>query len=104
MPGTPRGRGRRPPVLKKFGQHFLNDKKILTAIVDALAPTAHDVVVEIGPGRGSLTQILAERAGRVVAVEIDRALAANLRDAGAWVVEVRDSKGQLVSRLGRGTS
>jgi 16S rRNA (adenine1518-N6/adenine1519-N6)-dimethyltransferase len=81
VPGTPRGRGRRPPVLKKFGQHFLNDKAILTAIVDALAPTADDVVVEIGPGRGSLTAILAERSGRVVAVEIDRALAANLRDA-----------------------
>ena len=74
------GRGRQPPVLKKFGQHFLTDPAILTAIVDALAPTKKDTVVEIGPGRGSLTDILASRAGKVVAVEIDRALAAQLRE------------------------
>ena len=79
MPRAPGGRGRQPPVLKKFGQHFLHDQRILTSIVDALAPTAHDTVVEVGPGRGSLTDILAERSGRVVAVEIDRALAAQLR-------------------------
>ena len=81
MAGTPRGRGRQPPVLKKFGQHFLTDKTILTAIVDALGPTADDTVVEIGPGRGALTEILAARSGKVVAVEIDRALATNLRDS-----------------------
>jgi len=80
MPRAPGGRGRHPPALKKFGQHFLSDEKILTAIVDALAPTAADTVVEIGPGRGSLTDILAARSGRVVAVEIDRALAVQLRD------------------------
>jgi len=77
---SPGGRGRQPPVLKKFGQHFLTDKNILSAIVDALAPTRDDVVVEVGPGRGSLTDILVERSGRVIAVEIDRALAANLRE------------------------
>ena len=79
MPRAPGGRGRRPPVLKKFGQHFLSDPKILTAIVDALAPAPSDTVLEVGPGRGSLTDILVERSGRVVAVEIDRALAENLR-------------------------
>ena len=79
MPDAPGGRGRRPPTLKKFGQHFLSDKGILTAIVDALAPTTTDTVIEVGPGRGSLTDILAERSGRLIAVEIDRALAANLR-------------------------
>lgn len=75
-----RAPGRRPPVLKKYGQHFLSDTSILSAIVDALAPGAADTVVEIGAGRGSLTEILAERAGRVVAVEIDRALAKQLRE------------------------
>ena len=55
MPRAPGGRGRKPPVLKRFGQHFLTDEKILTAIVDALAPTTSDTVVEVGPGRGSLT-------------------------------------------------
>ena len=80
MSRAPGGRGRQPPVLKKFGQHFLSDPKILSAIVDALAPTPRDLVVEVGPGRGSLTEILADRAGRVIAVEIDRALAAQLRE------------------------
>ncbi|HJQ11852.1 MAG TPA: 16S rRNA (adenine(1518)-N(6)/adenine(1519)-N(6))-dimethyltransferase RsmA [Gemmatimonadaceae bacterium] len=80
MPRAAGGRGRQPPVLKKFGQHFLTDPAILTAIVDALAPTQNDTVVEIGPGRGALTDILAERARKVVAVEIDRALAAQLRE------------------------
>jgi 16S rRNA (adenine1518-N6/adenine1519-N6)-dimethyltransferase len=79
VPRAPGGRGRKPPVLKKFGQHFLSDTRILTAIVDALAPTRSDTVVEVGPGRGSLTDILVERSGRLVAIEIDRALAGNLR-------------------------
>ena len=86
MSSAPGGRGRRkerdrhPPALKRFGQHFLSDKAILTAIVDALAPTPNDVVVEVGPGRGSLTDILAERSGRLIGVEIDRALATQLRE------------------------
>ncbi len=80
MARAPGGRSRQPPVLKKFGQHFLSDKNVLTAIVDALAPTTSDTVVEVGPGRGSLTDILLERAGLVIAVEIDRALAASLRE------------------------
>jgi 16S rRNA (adenine1518-N6/adenine1519-N6)-dimethyltransferase len=79
VPRAPGGRGRHPPALKKFGQHFLTDERILTAIVDALAPTPKDIVIEIGPGRGSLTDILAARSGRLVAVEIDRALSAGLR-------------------------
>jgi 16S rRNA (adenine1518-N6/adenine1519-N6)-dimethyltransferase len=80
VPRAPGGRGRHPPALKKFGQHFLTDEKILTAIVDALAPTSADTVVEIGPGRGSLTDILAERSGRLIAVEIDRLLSEQLRE------------------------
>ncbi|MFL5523409.1 MAG: 16S rRNA (adenine(1518)-N(6)/adenine(1519)-N(6))-dimethyltransferase RsmA, partial [Gemmatimonadaceae bacterium] len=89
MAGTPPGRGGKPPVLKKFGQHFLSDKTILTAIVDALAPTTSDTVVEIGPGRGALTRILAERSGKLIAVEIDRALASILRDEYATSPTVR---------------
>ena len=77
------GRGRsarHPPVLKKYGQHFLSDKGILEGIVDALGPTSADTVIEIGPGRGSLTDMLVERSGRVIAVEIDRALSEQLRE------------------------
>lgn len=80
MARAPGRRGRQPPVLKKFGQHFLSDPTILASIVDALAPTPRDTVVEVGPGRGSLTEILVERSARVVAVEIDRALATQLRE------------------------
>jgi 16S rRNA (adenine1518-N6/adenine1519-N6)-dimethyltransferase len=90
VPRAPGGRDRHPPVLKKFGQHFLSDQNILTAIVDALAPTSNDTVVEVGAGRGSLTDILADRSGRVIAVELDRALAQQLREryAGRSNVEI----------------
>jgi 16S rRNA (adenine1518-N6/adenine1519-N6)-dimethyltransferase len=66
-------------VLKRYGQHFLSDPAILSGIVDALGPTMTDTVVEIGPGRGSLTDLLAVRSGRVVAVEIDKLLVEQLR-------------------------
>ena len=59
---------------KKFGQNFLIDGHVLDRIVDAARITKEDCVVEIGPGIGTLTQYLAEAAGRVVAVEIDRML------------------------------
>ena len=79
-----KGRGRSrdsalPPTLKRLGQHFLADRRVLAAIVDALELTGDETVVEIGPGRGVLTDLLAERAGRVYAIELDRALAAMLR-------------------------
>lgn len=70
--------GQNPPVLKKFGQHFLTDASVLQSIADAIAPTGSDTVLEIGPGRGALTDLLVPRAGRIVAVELDRALAAQL--------------------------
>lgn len=72
--------GRKPPVLKKYGQHFLSDGRILAGIVDALDPSPSDTVIEIGPGRGSLTDLLIERSGRLIGIEIDRALAEQLRE------------------------
>ena len=71
---------RLPPVRKSLGQHFLNDRRILGRIADALELTGSELVIEIGPGRGALTALLLERARRVVAIEYDRALAALLRD------------------------
>src|SRR5215203_2746765 len=69
-----------PPTRKSLGQHFLNDRRILSRIADALQLQGHETVLEIGPGRGGLTDILAERAGRLIAIEYDRALAALLRE------------------------
>ncbi len=61
-------------IKKKYGQNFLIDDNILTKIVDAAAITPDDVVVEIGPGLGGLTQHLLPRAKRLVAYEIDKHL------------------------------
>lgn len=57
--------------LKKFGQNFLIDLHVLEKILRAAQIDEEDVCVEIGPGIGSLTQVLAERAAQVIAVEID---------------------------------
>ncbi len=65
---------------KKFGQNFLVDKNILEKIVDAAQITEKDCVLEIGPGIGTMTQYLAERAGNVIAVEIDKNLIPVLQD------------------------
>jgi 16S rRNA (adenine1518-N6/adenine1519-N6)-dimethyltransferase len=68
-----------PPIRKSLGQHFLTDRGILARIADALQATGTETIVEVGPGRGALTEQLLPRAGRLVAVEYDRALAARLR-------------------------
>ena len=64
---------------KRFGQHFLVDQGIIEAIIQAIGPEPGQVVVEIGPGLGALTQPLVERLGRLVVIELDRDLAAKLR-------------------------
>jgi 16S rRNA (adenine1518-N6/adenine1519-N6)-dimethyltransferase len=69
-----------PPTRKSLGQHFLTDRRILGRIADALHLQGDETVLEMGPGRGALTDILAERAGRLIAIEYDRALAAMLRE------------------------
>ena len=71
---------RPPPTLKRLGQHFLIDRRILAQIADAAGIAPGETVLEIGPGRGALTDLLAERASRLVAIELDRALAARLRE------------------------
>ena len=64
---------------KRFGQHFLTDQGIIDAIVAAIAPVAGEPVVEIGPGLAALTQPLVERLGQLTVIELDRDLAARLR-------------------------
>jgi len=65
---------------RRFSQNFLHDAHYIGRIVDAIDPQPGDRIVEIGPGLGALTGPLVERAGTVAAVEIDRDLAARLRD------------------------
>ena len=65
---------------KKFGQNFLIDERVLDRIISASEITKEDCVLEIGPGIGTMTQYLAERAGTVTAVEIDRALIPILKE------------------------
>ena len=65
---------------KKFGQNFLIDTHVLDKIVSAAEITKEDVVLEIGPGIGTLTQYLAYQAKEVIAVEIDKALIPILQD------------------------
>ncbi len=63
---------------KRFGQHFLQDRRIIERIVDAIAPHPGDVLVEIGPGEGVLTRALLDHLPAMHAVEIDRDLADRL--------------------------
>ena len=65
------------PPRKRFGQHFLHEKRVLARLVEAIAPAPGDFIVEIGPGEGALTQHL-PRANLQV-IEIDRDLAAGLQ-------------------------
>jgi 16S rRNA (adenine1518-N6/adenine1519-N6)-dimethyltransferase len=70
---------RRPQHKPKLGQHFLASDSYAVQIVDALGDVSQNTVLEIGPGRGVLTSLLAKRARRLIAVELDRVLAAQLR-------------------------
>lgn len=73
------GGDRLPPPRKRLGQHFLTDTRTLDRIADVLEITASDTVIEIGPGRGALTDRLAARAGRLITIEVDKLLVPILR-------------------------
>jgi 16S rRNA (adenine1518-N6/adenine1519-N6)-dimethyltransferase len=70
---------RRPQSKPKLGQHFLDSDEFAARIVDAMGDISQSTVLEVGPGRGILTSLLAKRARRLIAVELDRVLAAQLR-------------------------
>ena len=63
----------------KLGQNFLRDAGASTRIVEALGDTSHSTVIEIGPGRGALTRLLAKRTAHLIAIELDSRLATELR-------------------------
>ena len=87
--------------MKRLGQHFLNDRAILARIVDALDPVPGETVLEIGPGAGTLTDELLARGLRVVAIEKDRGLAAQLARDNLEVV-TGDALEMEWGRLGAG--
>jgi 16S rRNA (adenine1518-N6/adenine1519-N6)-dimethyltransferase len=77
---VPKVSAARPTRAKpKLGQHFLVDDAAAMRIVEALGDISQSTVLEIGPGRGALTSLLARRARRLIAIELDRVLAAQLR-------------------------
>jgi len=65
-------------MIKDLGQNFLTDDEVLHNMIDAAELQHDDVVLEVGPGKGVLTVALAERVGRVTAVELDRSLVSNV--------------------------
>ncbi len=89
-----RGYGLRPR--KGLGQNFLSDPAALARIVEAADLSAADTVVEVGAGVGTLTRLLAEQAGRVVAVELDPRLVDILRDQLADLDNVRLVQGDIL--------
>jgi len=96
MPGRT-GEGPAPHRAKRsLGQNFLIDPNIQRAIVEAIEPDPGDEVLEIGPGRGALTRYLAARVGRLILAELDRELAAKLREEYAETPAVRVIEGDFL--------
>ncbi|MEK9175072.1 MAG: 16S rRNA (adenine(1518)-N(6)/adenine(1519)-N(6))-dimethyltransferase RsmA [Patescibacteria group bacterium] len=81
---------------KHFGQNFLNNKNILNSLIDAANISKKDVILEIGPGMGILTELLAMRAKKVIAVEKDRELVAILKKKFAEVLNVKIIEGDIL--------
>ncbi len=65
---------------KRFGQHFLTDRGVIGQITQAIDPQPGQALIEIGPGLGALTRPLVQRCGRICVIELDRDLAARLRE------------------------
>ena len=99
----------RPVRKPKLGQNFLVDEQARQRIVDALGDVSERTVVEIGPGHGAITELLARRAERLVALELDRSLAAELQfrfreQAQVTVVEADVLRADLAALAGAGAT
>jgi 16S rRNA (adenine1518-N6/adenine1519-N6)-dimethyltransferase len=88
---------RRPQLKPKLGQHFLASEDYARRIVDAVGDISQSTVLEIGPGRGILTSLLAKQARRLIAVELDRVLAAQLRLKFGMAPNVEIIEGDILS-------
>jgi 16S rRNA (adenine1518-N6/adenine1519-N6)-dimethyltransferase len=87
----------RPGAKPKLGQHFLADRSAAERIVSALGDVSQRTVIEIGPGEGVLTSLIATRARRVIAIELDRVLAAQLRMKFAQQENVEIIEGDVLA-------
>ena len=103
---TRRARADRPRLNKALGQHLLVSDGVLDEIIKAAELSADDVVVEVGPGTGLLTRKLLDAAGHVVAVEIDPAMVASIRevlpDQSKLTLIEGDIRDQIVTRVTNG--
>ena len=81
----------------KLGQHFLRDAQAAERIVEALGDISQRTVLEIGPGEGILTALVAQRARRLIAIEFDRVLAAQLRMRFAMATSIEVIEGDVLS-------
>jgi 16S rRNA (adenine1518-N6/adenine1519-N6)-dimethyltransferase len=90
---APSPRERKP----KLGQHFLTSDAVAAQIIDALGDVSQQTVLEIGPGRGVLTTPLVRRARRVIAIELDRVLAAQLRMQFALFPNIEIIEGDVLA-------
>ncbi|MCI0547422.1 MAG: 16S rRNA (adenine(1518)-N(6)/adenine(1519)-N(6))-dimethyltransferase RsmA [Candidatus Rokubacteria bacterium] len=99
--GVGESAGPRGPASGKtraLGQHFLHDPEVASRIVAIVGPTPRDLVIEIGPGTGALTGLLAGSGARLIALEVDGGLAARARERfAAWTgVEIRQADARHV--------
>jgi 16S rRNA (adenine1518-N6/adenine1519-N6)-dimethyltransferase len=86
-------RSRKP----KLGQHFLRDEQAARRIVEALGDVSQSTVLEIGPGNGALTSLLVRRTRRLIAIELDKVLAAQLRMQFATASNIEVIEGDVLS-------
>ena len=94
----PRISAARPAAVKpKLGQHFLVDDSAALEIIEALGDISERTVLEVGPGRGALTTLLAKRTRRLIAIELDRVLAAQLRMNFSLVPNVEIVEGDILA-------
>jgi len=69
---------------KKFGQNFIEDKFLLSELVDLMEIKKNDIFVEIGPGTGNLTELIVDKSASCTSIEIDRNLISLLERRWAW--------------------
>src|SRR5690242_13005162 len=94
---VPKVSAARPVRQPKLGQHYLTNDSAGIRIIETLGDLGQRTVLEIGPGRGALTTMLAKRARRLIAIEIDRVLAAQLRMQFALAPNVEVIEGDVLA-------